>query len=350
MISFYPGPSQVHRGVPRLVRQAYKEGVLGANHRSDVFVGLYKKTVALLQQKLDVPGEYAVIFVSSATECWEVIAQSLANKKTLHIYNGAFGEKWMKLTHKITGATRPVLFDPQERLQPQTYTTDTSELICITQNETSNGTEVSNEILARLRQLHPHHLLAVDATSSMAGVYLDFSLADVWFASVQKCFGLPAGMAVMFCSPRAIEAAARVHDERHYNSLWNLYQMAAQWQTTHTPNVMAIYLLHGVLQQVKFIHEQHAITRKRSKEWYHFLEARKEIKPLILDDAVRSKTVMTVAAPPAIMNTVKEEALAADMTLGNGYGPLQENTFRIANFPAHSDRHIQQLKQLLKRW
>jgi phosphoserine aminotransferase len=53
----------------------------------------------------------------------------------------------------------------------------------------------------------PDALIAVDATSSMAGVELDWQSADIWFASVQKCFGLPAGMAVMVCSPRALQYA-----------------------------------------------------------------------------------------------------------------------------------------------
>jgi hypothetical protein len=45
--------------------------------------------------------------------------------------------------------------------------------ICLTQNETSNGTQISNEIIGEFRTRNPQSLIAVDATSSRAGVALD---------------------------------------------------------------------------------------------------------------------------------------------------------------------------------
>ena len=84
LISFYPGPSRVYDDIPKYVKEAHKEGVLSMNHRSDEFMALYKETVSLLQKKLNIPKDYTILFTSSATECWEMIAQSLIEKESIH--------------------------------------------------------------------------------------------------------------------------------------------------------------------------------------------------------------------------------------------------------------------------
>ena len=101
MISFYPGPSRVHEKVPAYVKDAYKAGIMSINHRSDDFIRISKRTVSLLRQKLGVPSDYMVFFTSSATECWEIIAQSLISGNSLHHFNGAFGQKWFEYTRRL---------------------------------------------------------------------------------------------------------------------------------------------------------------------------------------------------------------------------------------------------------
>ncbi|MEL7002780.1 MAG: aminotransferase class V-fold PLP-dependent enzyme, partial [Bacteroidota bacterium] len=70
-------PAFCRRGSEKYVKEAYNEGILSANHRSQSFMDLYKKTQDLLRAKLNVPEDYFIFFTSSATECWEIIAQSL---------------------------------------------------------------------------------------------------------------------------------------------------------------------------------------------------------------------------------------------------------------------------------
>lgn len=74
------------------------------------------------------------------------------------------------------------------------------------------------EELAQIRSM-TNALIAIDATSWFGGVVFDWMLGDVWFASVQKCLGLPAGMGIMVCSPKALEKARKVNDILRYNSL-----------------------------------------------------------------------------------------------------------------------------------
>ena len=101
MISFYPGPSRVYDEIPKYVKEALAQGILSMNHRSDEFISLSRKTVALLKTKLSIPKDYTIFFTSSATECWEIIAQSIIQKESTHIYNGAFGEKWYDYTKRL---------------------------------------------------------------------------------------------------------------------------------------------------------------------------------------------------------------------------------------------------------
>jgi phosphoserine aminotransferase len=131
-----------------------------------------------------------------------------------------------------------------------------ADVVCLTHNETSNGTHLKqwNTILAK----YPDALIAVDATSSMAGVELDWQSADIWFASVQKCFGLPAGMAVMVCSPRALQYAESIGDRKYYNSLLFMNDNFKKYQTHYTPNVLEIYLLSKILEQIPDISETSA--------------------------------------------------------------------------------------------
>jgi phosphoserine aminotransferase len=347
MISFYPGPSRVFDGVPRWTAEAFRKGVLSMNHRSEEFMALVKETTALLQKKLGVPKDYTTLFVSSATECWEIIAQSLVEDASLHAYNGAFGEKWFRYTKKLVPHTRAYPFNFQKSLNPQKLDMRGANVLCLTQNETSNGTALSPRLLMEVRTQFPDALIAVDATSSMAGIQLDFKQADVWFASVQKCFGLPAGLAVLICSPRALAAAGRLGKNDHYNSLPFQIEMIRRNQTTHTPNVLGIYLLNRSLAESPSIRQTGAIIRKRAAAWVKLFRHHPSLSLLVDDPEVRSATVFTIRASGKSMEELKATAKRKGLLLGEGYGDWKDTTFRIANFPAHEPAEIKKLMKLL---
>jgi phosphoserine aminotransferase len=71
--------------------------------------------------------------------------------------------------------------------------------------------------------------------SSMAGIQLDFKAADIWFASVQKCFGLPAGPWLTYLFTAGVETIEAIGEKNHYNSLGFMTEMMAKWQTSCTP-------------------------------------------------------------------------------------------------------------------
>jgi len=343
MITFYPGPSKVYPQVADYAAEAVRSGIVSLNHRSAGFMDIVKETARLLHEKLDIPSHYHIALVSSATECWEIVAQSLTAETSLHHYVGAFGKKWADYAYRI---------------KPPTNLGE-ADVLCIVQNETSNGTQVSMASLEQFRREFSG-LIAVDAVSSMAGIAFDWSLADVWFASVQKCFGLPAGLAVLVYSPGALKRAQEIGETAHYNSLLFIHENFANFQTPYTPNGLGIYLLMRVLQQVPPIAEVDVITKKRAADWYAFVEQNlsDRFRLLVTDPATRrtsdrrtsdrSDTVIAVEGSGADISAVKTAAQRAGITLGNGYGDWKNTTFRIANFPAITDGEIDRLHQFLR--
>lgn len=348
MISFYPGPSRVHDEIPEYVKDAYREGILSINHRSEEFMKMSEKTIRLLKSKLAIPKDYTVFYTSSATECWEIIAQSVMTATGFHLFNGAFGKKWFEYTRRIRSEAKSFPFDGEELVNPKKLRLGKGQgVICLTQNETSNGTQVGNDIILALRKQFPGHLIAVDATSSMAGIYLDFASADIWFASVQKCFGLPAGLGLMACSPAAMAKVQEVGENAHYNSLTFMAGMMEKWQTPFTPNVLAIYLLMRVLDDSNHIKEVQDKITERYHGWIEFLDKKQTLKHLIANEKVRSFTVIPVRATEALVTAIKSRAKKNGILLGEGYGDLKSSTFRIANFPAIKKSEIKALKEFL---
>ena len=350
MISFYPGPSRVHDEIPKYTKDAFNSGIMSINHRSNEFMEMSEKTINLLKQKLNIPKSYTVFFTSSATECWEIIAQSLVKEKSFHLYNGAFGQKWFDYTKRLHPLAVPIPFELNEKLNHQKLIFEQREgIICITQNETSNGTQVSSAIIKAIKKTNPSYLIAIDATSSMAGIQLDFKAADIWFASVQKCFGLPAGLGLLICSPQALKQSEAIGEKNHYNSLGFMTEMMTKWQTSCTPNVLGIYLLMRVLENSESIDKVHATILARYAKWIDFF-SNTNLTHLVNESDLHLYTVLPISASPELIQKIKTDAKREGLLLGEGYGNWKATSFRIANFPAITTKEITTLMKFLKKY
>ncbi len=350
MINFFPGPSKVYPQLKEYLAEAYELEVLSYHHRSDAFMNLSKSTMDLLRKKLDVPKSYSIFFTSSATEGWEILSQSFLDQSSLHLFSGAFGEKWFSYKKKIM----PNAFGYKSPLHRQIGVTKIEAFkqmntVCITQNETSNGSQVSNRTIQKVKKQFSSSLVFVDATSSMAGIHLDWLSADAWIASVQKCFGLPSGLGLLVCSPKAIERAYQLNFKSHYNSLVLLDEKRKIYQTTYTPNTLGIFLLNKVLNNVKHIKETDRKIKDRASKLYSFL-IKNKYELLIPYDRLRSKTVIAIKDKPEAIKKIKSTALKENIKLGDGYGLWKESTFRIANFPAITDEEMDTLISFLKEY
>ncbi|WP_303311348.1 aminotransferase class V-fold PLP-dependent enzyme [Hymenobacter sp. BT730] len=350
MYTFNPGPAQVYPQVRQYLQDAYDEGWLSAPHRGERFTGLMRQTVTDLKTRLNVPQDYTVFFMSSATECWEVLTQSLTPTKSLHLYNGAFGEKWYDYAKALRPASTGIQFGLDDLPNITNLPLDSqTDLVCITQNETSNATQLRDGFILNLYNRVGNALLAVDATSSLAGIQMKYIKADIWYASVQKCFGLPAGLSVMLLSPRAVDRLRQINERAHYNSLASQYEKMLNFQTTHTPNVLGIYLLSRMLQDRPPIKAVHQHLTDRATKLYDYFDQATQLRPLVQNPETRSTTVVALQAPPALIDEVKRRALTQGLQLGSGYGGWKPNSLRIANFPAIPDAAFEQLVQFFAR-
>ncbi|MDX5338667.1 MAG: aminotransferase class V-fold PLP-dependent enzyme [Cyclobacteriaceae bacterium] len=351
MITFAPGPSKVYDALPQYLQDAYAEGILSANHRSSKFMNLYQETEQLMREKLHMPEDYKLLFTSSATENWEIITQSVVERASFHIYSGSFGKKWIEFAKHIIPSTAGIKIEANQSIDVAGLEiAEDFDLISITQNETANATQVAMSVIAAIGEKFPEKMIAVDTTSSMGGIELDFGLADIWYASVQKCFGLPAGLGILIVSPKAIEKVKNKGERGRYNSLNFILENAAGYQTHYTPNVFGIYLLNRVLQDMDEIQEVDAKLRSRMRSLENTIANTQSLRMLVDNAQTRSTTVMAVSGSEELIASVKKTAEKEGMQLGSGYGPLKATSFRIANFPAISDAEFQKLIGFLQQY
>ena len=181
-------------------------------------------------------------------------------------------------------------------------------------------------------------------------IAFDFSLADVWYASVQKCFGLPAGLGILLLSGKAKAKVAQLGERGRYNSLSFMLENAANYQTHYTPNVLGIYLLYRVLQDMAPIAQVDGRLRARMAVLEEAVAQSPTFDLLVDNAATRSTTVLAVSGTEEAIVEVKKAAEKEGMQLGGGYGPLKASSFRIANFPAITDAEFMRLVDFLKRY
>ena len=353
MLSFYPGPSKVYPQSLTFIQEAYQQGIVSINHRSERFEILLKDTLESLHLKWNIPEDYTIYFISSATEAWEIVAQSLVTKNSMHLYNGAFGKKWAYYTQQILENAKEFAFDKEESLKDYLLRTEKTFLenidtLCLVQSETSNGT--GQTIYRNDFEGNDDLLIAVDATSSMGGIELDWIQADVWLASVQKCMGIPAGLGVIICSPKALKRAESLGRKNHYNSILLMEENRKLFQTHYTPNVLGIYLLNRLSQTLPTIREIDQQTKIKMQLLEDFWKNKNpyELTFLIQNKEVRLPTVLALEGNANQIKQIQELCKKNDIELGKGYGEWKENTIRIANFPSHTLADIESLIHLLK--
>ena len=352
MLSFYPGPSKVYPQSLNFIQEAYELGIVSINHRSERFEHLLKETLESLHDKWNIPTDYTIYFISSATEAWEIIAQSLIKSKSLHLYNGAFGKKWAHYTSQIVPKAQEQLFEITESLSDFMLRSSKDLLqdidtLCLVQSETSNGT--GQKIRRTDFKNSDDLIIAVDATSSMGGIELDWLEADVWLASVQKCMGIPAGLGVIICSPKALKRAELLGKRDHYNSILLMEENRKLYQTHYTPNVLGIYLLNRLSQTLPNIQEINKQTLIKMNLWEQFWQNQEkfDFNFLIGDSRLRLPTVLALTGPPQQVEKIQILCGAHGIELGKGYGEWKEHSIRIANFPSHTLADIETLIQIL---
>lgn len=248
----------------------------------------------------------------------------------------------MEVSKELNIEHESSVFDIHAELDTSKIDDTTSpEIVCTTLVETSNGTFLSNDVQASIRETFSDSLIAVDATSALAGISVKWEHADIWFASVQKCFGLPSGLGVLILSPQAQHTIEHRSKDIHYNSLKRIVENGSSFQTTHTPNILGIYLLS---ERIKEINTSHFFKLKEQMDYlYTHFSSHPSLRPLIIEKNVQSPTVLALKGDEDYIKHVKRSLKEQGIIIGSGYGIWKENTIRIANFPAHTNEDFKKL-------
>jgi phosphoserine aminotransferase len=340
MIYFTAGPSQIYPSVPRHLQEALEENILSISHRGSRFMEIYAQMENGLRTVLDVPHDYSVFLFSSATEVWERIALNCIAQESFHLVNGSFSAAFAE-TVRLTGK-KAVVHKAEDftgfevdRLEVP----ETAELIAAIANESSTGVMMPAEDLARLRERYPDKLIVVDAVSAVPTWRADISLLDGLYFSVQKGFGLPAGMGALILSPRMLERGLELEKRGQmvgsYHRWSSLMGKSKVHQTPATPNVLGIYLLAQVcgdmIAQMDWLLHNHAEKYRLLTE---HVNRHPELEFAVKDARVRSNTVVTLDTQWPDVGLRLSELEENGFVLGSGYGKHAERQIRISNFPA----------------
>jgi phosphoserine aminotransferase len=347
-INFTPGPSQLYFTVEGHMRQAFKEDVPSLSHRSKAFERISQEATEGLRQLLGIPATHHLYFTGSANEIWERILQNLVAEHSYHFVNGAFSKRFFEIAQLLN--KKPVKIDAEmgKGLKTLPSISAETELIAVTHNETSTGVVTSPEFIYALREQHPDKLIAVDAVSSLPYPLLDLSKIDSIFFSVQKGFGLPAGLGVWIANDKCLAKAEQLLSKGisigSYHNLPSLHSHALKHQTPETPNVLGIYLLAKITQDMlrRGIDMIRKETEYKAAALYQALQGHQLVKPFVTEKEWQSKTVV-VAQCGDHTEKLTQFLVARGMQPGDGYGSAKKTQLRFANFPTHSKEQYELL-------
>lgn len=244
---FVPGPTNI----PESVRRAMN--VPMQDHRAPDFPELTLPLFAGLKKVFATESGRVFIYPSSGTGAWEAAITNTLNRgdRVLMSRFGQFSHLWADMARRLGldvlcvdvewGAGVPL--DEYERHLAEDRSI---RAVFATHNETATG--VTSDIAGVRRVMDAtgsDALLFVDAVSALASI--DFQQeawgVDLAVSGSQKGLMLPAGLAMLGVSAKALEAATSARMERCY---FNFEDMRKSTDTGYFPYTPPVQLLHGL--------------------------------------------------------------------------------------------------------
>jgi phosphoserine aminotransferase len=357
-ITFNVGPSRLSAEVLSDIKLASDERIMELSHRSEEFSKISEMAVKNLRQYFRIPDDYQVFYAPSAVSSMQSAVSNCCRQRSYHFVCGSFSDMFAQAAASlgkdvnINEAPIGEMNDFQNAAIPAG-----TDFIAITHNETSTGAVCSMEDIKAIKEQNPEAILVVDITSSAGAVPLNIADADIWFFSVQKCLGLPSGLAIMIISPRAYEKSLAMEKNREnlagYYTFSRLQsKMAEKYFTINTPNILAIYLLGRQLDRwlknggSEYIFED---TKQKYRLWDEFISQSASFDFFVSQQERRSLTSLCVLADENLITRLHEGLPAMGYQVGKGYGPSKSRTFRIANFPAIKEEDVRGVIKVIRK-
>lgn len=354
-IFFTPGPSELYPTVPAHMAAAMANKIGSISHRSQQFKDIYAHAVNGLRQLLQLPDNWDILFLSSANEVWERAIQNCVEHESFHLVNGSFSKRFYEIAGELgrKAAKFEASFGEGFKVN-NIQIPESAELVALVQNETSSGVSMTVSEINQFRtKVNQQALIFVDSVSSSPYPAFDFNQIDSTYFSVQKAFGLPAGLGIWLINDRCVAKAEALKSKGlpigSYHSLPSLLSKARAYQNPETPNVLAIYLLGKVVEEMNH-HGADTIrqeTDAKAQLIYDYLASSQNFSIAVQEPAHRSPTTIIANTNVSSAEVIKKLA-PFDMVIGSGYGSYKETQIRIANFPTHTMAQVQALVYKLK--
>ena len=246
---FIPGPTNM----PEEIRKACYMPTI--DHRSPVFGGILNPCLDNVRKVLKSDSAKIFIYPSTGTGGWETALTNTLSPgdKVLAARNGMFSHRWIDMCQRHGLDVQIVETPWGEGLPADRYeeilAADKAHeirVVLATHNETATG--VKSDIAAVRRALdaagHPA-LLFVDGVSSIASMDFRFDDwgVDVAVTGSQKGFMLPAGLAILGFSDKAIAASKTAGLPRTF---FDIRDMAAGYDKNAFPYTPPVGLMNGL--------------------------------------------------------------------------------------------------------
>jgi alanine-glyoxylate transaminase/serine-glyoxylate transaminase/serine-pyruvate transaminase len=256
---FIPGPTNM----PEAIRQACFMPTI--DHRSPLFGDILHPCLAGVRKVLKSEGAHIFIFPSTGTGGWETTLTNTlsAGDTVLVARNGMFSHRWIDMCQRHGLDTQVVETPWGEGLPADRYEEILKadkghkiKAVLATHNETATG--VKSDIAAVRRALtaanHPA-LFFVDGVSSIGS--MDFRMdewgVDVAVTGSQKGFMLPAGLAIVGFSDKAMAAIETATLPRTF---FDVRDMAKGYAANAFPYTPPVGLMNGLKRSLEMIHAE----------------------------------------------------------------------------------------------
>ncbi len=337
---FVPGPTNVPERVLRAMHRSMED------HRSSAFPELTLPLLRDLNQIFQSSAGQAFVFPATGTGGWEVALTNTLSPgdRVLAPRFGQFSHLWIDLAQRI--GLRVDIIDvewgegaPAERIE-EILTQDRQHEIkgvLIVHNETATG--VTSDVGAVRRAIdaaaHPA-LLYVDGVSSIASI--DFRMdewkVDVAVTGSQKGLMLPAGLAVVCASPRALAAREQAKCARVFFDFGDMIKANASGYFPYTP---ALAMLYGLREAVDLLLEE-GLGRVFARHHRLAEGVRAAVKAWGLTLCARaprwySDTVSAILVPEGTSgaDVIDVAFRRYNLALGAGLGRMAGKLFRIGH-------------------
>ena len=338
---FVPGPTNVPHEILSAIHRPMED------HRSPLLPQFTLPLFEDLKKIFKTETGQVFIFPASGTGGWEAALQNTLNPgdKVLASRFGQFSHLWIDMCERQ--GLEVIAIDtpwgtgvPVEKYQ-DILARDTEhniKAVLATHNETATG--VTSDIAAVRQAMdatnHPA-LLYVDGVSSIASI--DFRMdewgVDLAVSGSQKGFMLPAGLAIVAVSQKALQAREEAKLARCF---FDFNDMIVTNKTGYFPYTPAMPLLHGLRVAVDRLLEEgldnvfarhhhlaEGVRRAVREGW--------ELGICAQSDHWASDTVTTILVPDHIngAEVVKHAATSYNLALGAGLAQLAGKAFRIGH-------------------